>query len=112
MPDRTSATDSISRGSFSRERAVQWMLSLFAGWFCVYLLLQGQNGFFARTVERVHAEWLALLFLNVPLQIALAFVTWIGGSLGRTSGLRLALGAGALNTALITIHVISSFATA
>ena len=40
-------------------------------WFVVYMVLQGQDGFFAVTVDRVQSVWVKLIFLNIPVQLIL-----------------------------------------
>ncbi len=60
-----------SRRSSSQKEALQWMIRAFLAWLFVYMTLQGQDGFFARTVDRIEALWVKLIFLNIPLQILL-----------------------------------------
>ena len=84
----------------------------FLVWAFVYLVLQGPDGFFARTVDHVDALWLKATFLNVPLQLVLALVV-LGCAASRSDrqhGLGLALAV--LNAVLIAGHVVLSFATA
>ena len=58
----------------SQKEVLQWMVRAFLAWLFVYMVLQDQDGFFARTVDRVDLTWVKLLFLNVPLQILLTLV--------------------------------------
>ena len=88
------------------------MIRAFLAWILVYMVLQGQDGFFARTVDRIDALWIKLLFLNVPLQILLTLVTTISAGSERPVILKVGLWTGALNGVLILVHIILSVATA
>ncbi len=88
------------------------MLQAFLGWLFVYMVSQGKEGFFARTVDRVDALWVKLLFLNIPLQLFLALLTTVCAGSGRPTTVRLAFWLGALNCALVLVHISLSVATA
>ena len=47
-------------------------------WFVVYMVLQGQDGFFAVTVDRVQSVWVKLIFLNIPVQLILTIIASFG----------------------------------
>ncbi len=98
--------------SVSQKKVLQWMVRAFLGWLFVYMSSQGIDGFFARTVDRVDALWVQLLFLNIPLQILLMLVTSVCAGSDRPAVLRAGIWVGALNGALVLGHVILSVATA
>jgi hypothetical protein len=88
------------------------MIRAFYGWIFVYMVLQGQDGFFARTVDRIDVEWIKWLFLNIPLQIFLALLTSICNGTKRPVILKMGLLIGILNCILILVHIILSVVTA
>ncbi|MCJ7580404.1 MAG: hypothetical protein MUP98_07700 [Candidatus Aminicenantes bacterium] len=96
----------------SQTRTLHWMIRTFLVWMFVYMVLQGQDGFFARTADRIEVEWIKLLFLNIPLQILLTFVTSICAGSKRPVILKVGLWIGALNVVLIVVHIILSVASA
>ncbi len=109
-----SAGETASRGarSLSRQRILHWVVRTFLGWLFVYSVLQGQDGFFARTVDRIDAVWVELLFLNIPLQILLTLVIMVCAGSERPAVLRAGLWVGALNGILVLGHIVLSVATA
>jgi hypothetical protein len=88
-------------------------LSLFfLGWAVLYLFLQGQDGFFARTVEQVDGAWLRWTVLNVPLHLALTVVV-LGCAAARRRWIqRAGVAVASANAGLILAHIVLSFATA
>ena len=94
------------------DRALQRLTLACLGWMFVYLVLQGQDGFFATTVERVDVLWVQATFLDVPLQIALTLVMALCAGSSRRWTTVLGVATGAVNMALIAGHVVLSFATA
>ena len=92
--------------------ALRWAIRAFLAWFLVYLVLQGQDGYFAITVDRVESLWVKLTFLNVPLQLALSLAAIACASSARPRALRTGLALAALNGLLIAGHVALSVATA
>lgn len=96
----------------SSQEALHWMIWAFLAWLFVYMVLQGQDGFFARTVDCIDALWVKLLFLNIPLQILLTLVTTVCARSERQTVLRTGLWVGALNVVLVLVHILLSVATA
>ncbi|MAB79999.1 MAG: hypothetical protein CMJ89_11660 [Planctomycetes bacterium] len=92
--------------------ALNWLNRAALAWFAVYLWKQGQDGFFARTVDRVDADWVKFVFLNIPLQIVLTFAAASCARSKRAGVVRIGLGAGALNVVLILGHIAFSVSTA
>ncbi|MHC5209904.1 MAG: hypothetical protein ACYTG2_04205 [Planctomycetota bacterium] len=101
-----------SLGISSQQEALHWMTRAFIAWLFVYMVLQGQDGYFARTVDRISAGWVTLLFLNIPLQILLTLVTSGCAGSERPAVLRMGLWVGATNGVFILVHIILSVATA
>jgi len=103
-----------SNGARSREEMI--LLGFVRGflvWFVVYMVLQGQDGFFAVTIDRVQSTWEKLLFLNIPVQLILT----INASYGLTKGLspartRFGLAIAMINAVLIIVHIGLSMMTA
>jgi hypothetical protein len=96
----------------SQQKALNWLVRAFLIWLLVYLMKQGQDGFFARTVDRIDALWVKLIFLNLPLQILLALVTSSCASSERPAVLKTGLWLGGLNAILILVHIVLSVLTA
>jgi succinate dehydrogenase hydrophobic anchor subunit len=103
-----------SNGSRSREEML--LLGLVRGflvWFVVYMLLQGQDGFFAVTIDRVQSTWLQLLFLNIPVQLILTIIASFGLTKGQSPArTRFALAIAIVNAVLIVGHIGLSMMTA
>ncbi len=103
-----------SNGARSREEMI--LLGFVRGflvWFVVYMVLQGQDGFFAVTIDRVQSTWVKLLFLNIPVQLILTIIA----SYGLTKGLspartRFGLAIAMINAVLIIVHIGLSMMTA
>ena len=117
MDSPTEETAPPSRRSSSQKEVLLWMFWAFFAWFLVYMgqgymVPQGQDGFFARTVDRIEANWVKFVFLNVPLQILLMFVPAVCACSERPAVLRLGLWVGALTGVLVLVHIILSVATA
>ena len=111
--ERPTGLGAMLRGELGRERAILARMNVgFLAWIVVYLFLQGQNGFFAITVDRIDALWLELTVLNIPLHLALTIV--VLGCTNTPSGRlhRVGLALGAVNAVLIAAHVALSVATA
>jgi hypothetical protein len=81
-------------------------------WAFVYLVLQDENGYFARTVEQVESPWLQLTALNVPLHLALTVVMALCSASRHRLALKAGLVLGVVNVTLIAAHVVLSIATA
>tara|TARA_B110000495_G_C22962042_1_gene563986 strand:+ start:1054 stop:1392 length:339 start_codon:yes stop_codon:yes gene_type:complete len=103
-----------SNGSRSREEML--LLGFVRGflvWFVVYMLLQGQDGFFAVTIDRVQSTWLQLLFLNIPVQLILTIIASFGLTKGQSPArTRFALAIAIVNAVLIVGHIGLSMMTA
>jgi succinate dehydrogenase hydrophobic anchor subunit len=103
-----------SNGSRSREEML--LLGFVRGflvWFVVYMLLQGQDGFFAVTIDRVQSTWLQLLFLNIPVQLILTIIASYGLTKGQSPArTRFALAIAIVNAVLIVGHIGLSMMTA
>ena len=103
-----------SNGCRTQEEMI--LLGLVRGfliWFVVYMFLQGQDGFFAVTADRVQATWVKLVFLNIPVQLILTIIA----SFGLTKGYspvrtRFALVIAIINAILIIGHIVLSVTTA
>jgi hypothetical protein len=102
-PDASRAAD---------RKTLSAMLWALATWAFVYLVLQGRDGFFAVTVDRIESPWLASTFLNIPLQLALAFVVGACATAGTPRALRVGLWVGGIDLALVVGHFILSVLTA
>ena len=89
------------------------MVVVCLAWAAFYLVLQGQDGVLARTVDRVDALLLRATFLNVPLQLALTVVACFGlGRRAPPTATRIGLVLGGLNLLLIAGHVLVTVLTA
>ena len=95
------------------EKILLGLLRGFLVWFVVYMFLQGQDGFFAVTSDRVQSTWVKLLFLNIPVQLILTIIASYGLTQGQSPArTRLGLTVAALNCGLIMVHIILSIVTA
>ena len=104
-----------SNGSRSREEMILLgFVRGFLAWFVVYmLLLQGQDGFFAVTVDRIHSTWVKLLFLNIPVQLILTIIASYGLTKGPSPArTRFGLAIAMVNAGLIIVHIGLSMMTA
>lgn len=78
----------------------------FLVWFVVYMLLQGQDGFFAVTSDRVQWTWVKLSFLNIPAQLMLTIIASFGLTKGKSPArTRFGLTVAVVNAILIIGHV-------
>lgn len=85
----------------------------FLVWFVVYMFLQGNDGFFAVTIDRVQSTWVKLLFLNIPVQLVLTIIASYGLTKGRSPArTRIGLAVAIVNTVLIIVHIGLSLMTA
>ncbi len=112
-PSSTDEPSTTPQGEGGRERPMlRTMVASFLAWAFIYLVLQGQNGFFAITVDRVDSVLVKLTVLNFPLHLALMLAVFgcAGARSQRFQNLGLALGA--VNTLLILSHVVISTVTA
>ncbi|MDB4750016.1 hypothetical protein OAF83_03835 [Rubripirellula sp.] len=105
--------DEISNGARTQEEMILlWFVRGFLIWFVVYMFLQGQDGFFAVTIDRVQSTTVKLLFLNIPVQLILTIIASYGltkvQSPART---RFGLAVAVINSALITVHIALSVMT-
>ena len=98
----------------SMERSILlWLFRAFMVWIFIYIFFQGQNGFFAVTVERVESAWIRFVILNIPLQLALAIVaSWGLTDKASVAAVRFGLVIAIINTVLILAHITVSVATA
>jgi hypothetical protein len=82
-------------------------------WIFFYMFFQGQNGFFAVTLDRVESAWIMFVILNIPLQIALALLSSCGlEDKASVAAVRFGLIVAIINTILILAHIAVSVATA
>ncbi len=82
-------------------------------WFVVYMVLQGQDGFFAVTVDRVQSVWVKLIFLNIPVQLILTIIASFGLTQGKSPArTRFGLAVAIVNAILIIVHIGLSVLTA
>ena len=87
------------------------MITFWGIWFLAYLgggalaMSQGETGFFASTVDQVEGLWIKLLFLNVPLHLALALTAFMSSMVGGRVGTRVSLASAWSLTVLIVVHV-------
>lgn len=97
----------------SNERsALLWLIRAFMVWILFYIFYQGQDGFFAVTVDRVQTTWLKLVFLNIPLQLVLAIIaSWGLTDSASVRTVRFGLAVATVNTVLIVAHIAISIAT-
>ena len=85
----------------------------FLVWFIVYMFLQGNDGFFAVTADRVQSTWVKLIFLNIPIQLVLTIIASYGLTKGRSPArTRFGLAVAIVNTVLIIVHIGLSVMTA
>ena len=103
-----------SNGSRPREEMILlWFVRGFLVWFVVYVFLQGQDGFFAVTVDRIHSTWVKLLFLNIPVQLILTIIASYGLTKGQSPArTRFGLAVAMVNAVLIIGHIGLSVMTA
>jgi hypothetical protein len=94
------------------EPVLRWLVRGSLAWLFLYLVLQGPDGFFARTVDRIDASWVGFSFLNIPLQLLLTVGTVGCAASERPLVRKVGVGIGALNATLILGHVLLSVATA
>ena len=88
-------------------------LRAFLVWFVVYMVLQGQDGFFAITVDRVQSVWLKLIFLNIPIQLILTIIASFGLTKGHSPAtVRFGLAIAIVNSVSILGHIGLSIFTA
>ncbi len=97
----------------SMERSVLlWLGRAFMVWIFFYIFFQGQNGFFAVTLDRVESAWIRFVILNIPLHIALALVSsWGLENKASVAAVRFGLIVAIINTILILAHIAVSVAT-
>ena len=99
----------------SRSREEMILLGFVRGflvWFVVYMFLQGQDGFFAVTIERVQSTWMKLLLLNIPVQLILTIIASFGLTKGPSPArTRFALAIAIVNAVLIIVHIGLSMVT-
>ncbi len=112
MDSPTEEVVPTSSRTASHKKALNWLGRAFLVWLLVYLMKQGQDGFFARTVDRIDAPWVQLIFLNLPLQILLTLATSSCASSDRPAVLKTGLWIGGLNAILILVHIVLSVLTA
>jgi hypothetical protein len=93
-------------------RPFQALLVISLIWAFVYLVVQDQDGYFARTVEQVESPWLQLTALNLPLHLALTVVMVLCSASRQRLALKAGLVLGLINVTLIAAHVALSIATA
>ena len=105
-------TNASLRQASPQKVLLQRMIPVFFAWIFVYMFVQGNNGFFARTVDVIDATWVKLVFLNIPLHLLLLGVMSVCASYDRPAVVKAGLWAGALNAVLVLGHVILSVATA
>ena len=112
MNNKTRAEN--SNGSRSREEMI--LLGIVRGflvWFVVYMFLQGQDGFFAVTIDRVQSTSVKLLFLNIPVQLILTIIASYGLTKGQSPArTRFGLAVAMVNAVLIIGHIGLSVMTA
>jgi len=91
---------------------VQRLARLWLGWFGAYLVLgvyaqaNGTTSFLAAAVDHVEPLWIAILFLNLPLQTVLALVAIQCDRTRRTAVRRTGTAIAIVNTVLILVHAI------
>ena len=111
---KNKARDENLNGCRSREQMI--LLGFVRGflvWFVVYMILQGQDGFFAVTADRVQAIWVQLIFLNIPVQLTLALIASFGLTQGDSPAItRFGLAVAVVNAVLIIGHIGLSVMTA
>ena len=97
----------------SEEMILLWLVRGSLVWFVVYMLLQGQDGFFAITVDRVQSAWVKLIFLNIPVQLILTIIASYGLTKGQSPAkTRFGLVIAMVNSLLIVAHIVLSIMTA
>ena len=103
-----------SNGFRSREELILlWLIRGFLVWFVLYMFLQGQDGYFAITVDRVQSAWVKLIFLNIPVQLILTIIASYGLTKGESPArTRFGLVIAIVNSLLIMVHVVLSIMTA
>jgi hypothetical protein len=96
----------------ARPTALDRLLQFFLVWLLIYMVVQGQNGALAQTVDAVDARWVRLTFLNIPLQMLLTLLTAVGASSRSAPTRGLGWAAALLNLVLVVGHVVLSAMTA
>jgi len=87
-----------------------WML-----WFGAYgILVTGAMGLprverFAETVDHVDQLWVAIVFLNLPLQLILAMVAMMLWKAREARSRKVGTFVAVVNTGLILTHIVISF---
>ena len=88
----------------------------FLGWLFVYMLIgrgmQGDGGFFARTVDRIDSPRLLWTFLNIPLQFLLTLAVMYCASCKQRRVLTAGIWIASCNGILIAGHITLSVITA
>jgi hypothetical protein len=116
VPDKVSDRSSVDPTLASNvHRQQRILINMYRGmllWFLIYIIFSGNDGFFGRTVDRVNAMWVQMLFLNIPLQILLVGACAAAATSSNTFALRIGIAAGALNAVLILCHIVLSVITA
>ena len=88
-----------------KEKILVTSIQLFLVWFMVYLILQGDDGVFAKTSENINSTWIKFTILNIPLQLLLTALASIGLSKGSATRTNFGLLCAALNAILIASHI-------
>lgn len=98
---------------WSERSALLWLIRALMVWVLAYIFVQGQDGFFAVTLERVEPFWVQFVFLNIPLQIALAVIaSWGLTDKAGSRAVRFGLVVATIDTLLVLAHIVISAATA
>jgi len=117
-PMRPATRPRVEEERPSLPRPLRPLVPIWFGWFAVFFATglwaeqHGGTGFFARTVDHFESLWFELVFLGVPLQLALVVVTLMLSAASSSALRRAAVGVGFLVTGLIGVHVVLSVATA
>lgn len=92
-------------------RTTRWLTRLWLAWFVLYMVTgavatqRHRTSFLAATVEKVESRWLALVFLNLPLQIVIILVALLCASSASGVASRVALMLAWTATGLVLGHV-------
>ncbi len=89
-----------------RPTALDRLLQGFLIWLLVYLVVQGEDGALASTVDFVDTRWLRLTFLNIPLHMALTLLTAVGASSRSSAARGIGWTAALLESVLLVGHVV------
>lgn len=110
----TSLTDSVALAADAERarRCLRPLLTALAVWFVAYLVVQGPDGYFAITADRIDSAWVAFTVLNIPLHLALTAVAGALALVPHGRGLRAACLVAATALTLAAAHVVLSVATA